>query len=149
MRVRERSSFGIVFVTIIATIIVLGAGALSFYLFTQNQRLKKDLAEYAEMEEEYKEFKATSPQGVSGLNDAERILKEVSMLAELPQSEIPTMLPLADKDKEAIKTIEFFKKAAVGDYVLVYKEAKFAVLYRPTTYKIINMGPQTFSLGNK
>jgi hypothetical protein len=149
MRVRGQSSFGIILVTIIATVMVLGMGALSAYLFLQNRQLKNDIAEYAELEEKYKGLKAASPQGVSGLNDAERILKEVSMLAELPQGEIPTLLPISDKDKETIKTIEFFKKAAIGDYVLVYKEAKFAVLYRPSTYKIINMGPQTFSLGTR
>ena len=148
MRVRGYGSTGIIFITVIATVLTLASGAAAGYLFLQNRQLKQDIAEYGEMAEKYKDLKAASPQGASGLNDAERIIKEVSVLAELPQTEVPTLLPIGEKDKEAIKTIEFFKKAAIGDFVLVYKEAKFAVLYRSEpTYKIINMGPQTFSLG--
>jgi hypothetical protein len=148
MRVRERSNVGIILVTVIATALILGLAVAAGYLFWQNRQLKNDIASYAELEEKYKDLKASSPQGVGGLNDAEQIIREVGMLAELPQTEVPTLLPLGEKDKEAIKTIEFFKKAVPGDYVLVYKEAKFAVLYRHETYKIINMGPQTFSLGS-
>jgi hypothetical protein len=147
MRVRGKSHFSVIVLTVVTTAVVLGLSGIAGYLFLQNRQLKADIAAYSKLDAQYKDLKAASPQGVGGLNDAERIIKQVSLLAELPQNEIPTLIPIDSQEK--VKTIEFFKSAHPGDYVLVYPQAKFAVLYRPSTYKIINMGPQTFTIGSK
>ncbi len=146
MRVRGRSSIGIIMFTVLATATIIGASASAVYLFMQNRQLKQDLADYTELKEDYNDLKATSPRFAGGLNDTERLLKQVGMLVELP-AEVPTLIPIDDREK--VKTIEFFKNAQTGDVVLVYAQAKFAVLYRPTAYKVIMMGPQTFTLGTR
>lgn len=46
-------------------------------------------------------------------------------------------------DKSALSGQEFFTRAENNDKVLIYKKAKLAVLYRPSTDKIINVGPIT------
>lgn len=147
MRVRGQNSIGIIIMTVLATVSIIALAGSTAYLFMQNRQLKHDLGDYAQLQEDFKDLKSMSPKYVGGLNDAESIVKQVSLLAELPQSEVPQLLPIDDKDK--VKTIDFFKTAQNGDYVLVYAQNKFAVLYRPSTYKIINMGPQTFSIGNR
>ncbi|HSE61689.1 MAG TPA: hypothetical protein VLA88_05340 [Candidatus Saccharimonadales bacterium] len=147
MRVRGQSNIGIIILTVLATVTIVALGASAVYLFMQNRDLKRQVSDFAETEKAFNDLKKTSPQYVGGLNGAENIIKQVSLMAELPQTEVPTMVPIDDREK--VKTIEFFKNAQNGDYVLVYQQNKFAVLYRPTTFKIINMGPQTFSLGNR
>ncbi|MBI1863270.1 LytR C-terminal domain-containing protein [Candidatus Microgenomates bacterium] len=42
-------------------------------------------------------------------------------------------------DKTALAGQEFFNKALNGDKVLIYKAAKLAILYRPSTDKIVNV----------
>lgn len=145
MRVRGKSSIGIIVLSIVVTIVIIGLAGAAGYLYWQNQRLQHDVAQYSDLEQKYNTLKAESPASVAGLNDAERIVKQVSLMAELPQNELPTLVPIDDKEK--VKGIDFFKNAQPGDYALVYQQNKIAVLYRPSTYKIINMGPQTFTVG--
>lgn len=67
------------------------------------------------------------------------VVERANKLMDLPQDETPTLATVLDKEK--IKDQEFFKKAENGDKVLVYTKAKKAVLYRPSTNKIIEVGP--------
>lgn len=67
------------------------------------------------------------------------VIAEVGKLAELPQGETPTMATVTNK--EALKNQTFFKDAEIGDKVLIYKIAKRAFLYRPSTNKIIAIAP--------
>jgi hypothetical protein len=145
MHVRGRTTIGVVIVSVVVTVIIIGLAAATGYLYWQNQQLRSNVAQYSDLKKKYDDLQAVSPQGVTGLNDAERVVKQLNLIAELPQNEIPTMIPIDDKEK--VKTVDFFKNAQPGDYVLVYPQTKFAVLYRPSTYKIINMGPQTFTVG--
>jgi hypothetical protein len=147
MRVRGKSSVGVIILSVVVTIIIVGLAAVAGYLYWQNRQLQSNVAQYSDIKKKYDELQAASPQGVTGLNDAERVVRQVNLMAELPQTEIPTLVPIDDKEK--VKTIDFFKNAQSGDYVLVYQQAKFAVLYRPSSFKIINMGPQTFTVGNR
>lgn len=62
----------------------------------------------------------------------------VSRHMSLPK-ESPSIARVSDRG--ALAAQEFFKKAENGDKVLIYKNAKLAVLYRPSTDKIINVGP--------
>jgi len=64
------------------------------------------------------------------------LVKEVGGFVQLPEGdEIPTVATVSDLT--VLKGQEFFARAAVGDKVLVYKNAKFAVLYRPNTKKVL------------
>lgn len=60
-------------------------------------------------------------------------------LMELPADETPTVATISDKEKLAGQV--FFKNAENGDILFAYTNAMKAILYRPTTNKIINVAP--------
>lgn len=63
---------------------------------------------------------------------------KVAKLIDLP-AETPTMATIDDLSK--LKDQTFYAKAKVGDVLLVYALAQKAILYRPSTNKIINVTP--------
>ncbi len=65
--------------------------------------------------------------------------KTLSKLMTLPTGETPSVATIIDKDK--LKDQAFFNNAANGDKVLIYTKAQKAIIYRPSTNKIINVGP--------
>ncbi len=66
------------------------------------------------------------------------LVDKVGQLILLP-NETPTVATVSDISK--LKNQEFFKNAQNGDKVLVFTQAKQAILYRPTINKIIQVGP--------
>lgn len=71
------------------------------------------------------------------------LLKKVTSIIELPENERPELRTVVDVGK--VKTNPFFEKAQNGDKLLIYVVSKKAFLYRPSTNKIINVGPITTS----
>ncbi len=69
------------------------------------------------------------------------ITKKIGKFMELPEGEEPTLATVSDREK--IKDQLFFAKAENGDKVLVYPIAKKAILYRPSTGKIIEVANLT------
>lgn len=67
------------------------------------------------------------------------LVTEVEKLIELPTDEAPTIATVLAEDKVSKEL--FFKNAKVGDKLLAYLKAKKAVLYRPSTNKIIEVAP--------
>ena len=61
----------------------------------------------------------------------------------LPTGESPNVATIIDKDK--LKDQAFFNNAENGDKVLIYTKAQKAIIYRPSTNKIINVGPITLN----
>ncbi len=57
----------------------------------------------------------------------------------LPNGETPTIATVSDP--EALKDQVFFVDAQKGDKVLIYSNAKKAILYRPGDDKIITIAP--------
>jgi hypothetical protein len=71
--------------------------------------------------------------------DTEALIAKVGQLILLPTNENPTIATVADLSK--LQGQPFFAQAQVGDKVLIYTNAKKAILYRPSTNKIIEIAP--------
>ncbi len=57
----------------------------------------------------------------------------------LPSDELPTIATVTDPEK--LKGQAFFSKAKTGDKVLIFTNAKEAILYSPSLDKIISVAP--------
>jgi len=70
--------------------------------------------------------------------EANALLTQVGKLMELP-NETPTIATVSDVTK--LKNQAFFSDAKNGDKVLIYVQAKKAILFRPSENKIIDVAP--------
>lgn len=77
-------------------------------------------------------------QSVATQNETQDLISALSKFTDLPQEQ-PTIATVTDKEK--LKQYPFFAKAEIGDKVLIFNEAKKAYLYRPSTAKLIEVGP--------
>lgn len=66
------------------------------------------------------------------------VTEEVGKLISLPEGEAPTITTVTDLDR--VKDQPFFVKAEYGDKVLIYTQAKKAILYRPSNNKVVDVG---------
>jgi len=99
--------------------LLLAAGAI-VYLSFQIMELKKNPQQVAQQE-------------------VQELVTKVSQLIVLPEGETPTIATVSDPEK--LKDQPFFSKAQKGDKVLIYTNAKKAILYSPTTNKIVEVAP--------
>ncbi len=67
------------------------------------------------------------------------IIEVISQLMDLPEDETPTLATVSDKEK--LKDQQFFAKAENGDKVLMYNTSLKAILYRPSTKRVIEVAP--------
>jgi hypothetical protein len=85
---------------------------------------------------------------LSGQEQASTILKKVAALIQLPTDESPTMATI--NDAAAAKKVQpFLTNAENGDVLIVYPNAKTALLYRPSTNKLIAVGPVNLDSGGQ
>lgn len=110
------------FIVIIALLIAIG---LAVYFYSQVIQLKKN------------------PQAIAQ-QEVQRLVEQVSQLIVLPEGETPTIATVSDPEK--LKDQPFFAKAQKGDRVLIYTNAKKAILYSPTANKIVEVAP--INIGN-
>ncbi len=113
----------IIFIISIIAILALG---LAGYFFYQLYVLKQN------------------PQATTQKETADLVAK-VSKLIVLPTGETPTIATVSDP--EALKDQVFFAQAQKGDKVLIYAEAKKAILYSVTLNKILEVAP--LNIGDK
>lgn len=102
---------------VLALLAVGGAGA-GIYYYTQYQMMVK---------------RANDPSA-----EARDVLMKVGKLIDLPQGEEPTIATV--KDAEQIKSQPFFSKAQNGYRVILYTNARMAILFDEKNNKIINVG---------
>jgi len=112
---------------IIVLVAILAAGVFAAYKYGYKPYLdRKNTASAAPMTE------ATSSDPAIQLADT------IGKTIDLP-SETPLLVTVQDASK--VSANPFFAKTQSGDQVLYYQSAKIAVLYRPSTKKVINYSP--------
>lgn len=89
--------------------------------------------------------KANSSTVAVNPDEVSRLLEEISNIYDLPIGETPTVATVTDVDK--LKDQPFFEKAKNGDKVIIYNQAKKAILYDPVSRKILEIAPLSGSLG--
>lgn len=89
-----------------------------------------------------------APPAKNEADEVASLTKTLGAMMELPEGETPTLATVTDRDKLAEQP--FFQKAENGDKVLIYTATGRAILYRPSTGKIVdvttvnvNPAPQT------
>lgn len=104
---------------ILAVALIIAVG-LAGYFYWEVMQLKKN------------------PQQASQ-KEVQELVAKVSQLIVLPEGETPTVATVSDPEK--LKDQAFFTKAQKGDKVLIYTNAKKAILYSPTANKIVEVAP--------
>ena len=103
---------------IIAVILILGG--TSCYFCYQFIKIKQD------------------PQKVAK-EEIKNLLAQISQIIVLPEGEEPTVATVTDPER--LRDQPFFAKAKKGDKVLIYTNAKKAILYDPQNNKIVEVAP--------
>ena len=106
--------------TIVLVVLLLASIASTAYLYNQVKSLKANP-------------EAKSQEEVAAL------VAKVGTLIVLPEGETPTVATVNDPEK--LKEQPFFAKAKQGDKVLIYTNAKKAILYDPIANKIVEVAP--------
>ena len=71
--------------------------------------------------------------------DQQKVIDKVGALMELPKDEKPSIATVSDKEK--LKEQAFFKSAENGDTLLIYTNAKKAILFRDSSNKVVEVAP--------
>ncbi|OGC98042.1 hypothetical protein A2634_02650 [Candidatus Amesbacteria bacterium RIFCSPHIGHO2_01_FULL_48_32] len=109
----------------IGIFILLGAIGAAYYFYQQ----------YRSTQDELKRLRSISVNTTA--IDQQKILSDISKIIDLPTDEEPTIASVNDKSKLANQP--FFARAENQDVILVYSNAKKAILYRPSLNKIIEV----------
>lgn len=86
----------------------------------------------------YTEYKKVTEVRIPAV-EVEALVASISEHFELPAGETPTLATVTDREK--LSGQDFFAGAQNGDKVLLYQEGRKAILYRPSTGKIVNVAP--------
>ncbi len=131
---------------ILPVLIIVGALGYGGFRISQYRKATKDLGSQLNAKtEELNKLKtalvANPAETVQKVQAEENkvTLEAVSKLYTLPENETPTIASVQDKSKLADQP--FFKDAENGDMLIVYEKSGIAVLYRPSTNKLVKVGP--------
>ena len=69
--------------------------------------------------------------------ELKQLVADVGKVMVLPEDETPTTATVTDPEK--LKDQPFFAHAQVGDKVLIYQKTNKAILWRPSTHKVIEV----------
>lgn len=84
----------------------------------------------------YYQYQNTKP-GAIEAKEVASLMDTLGSMIYLPEGEEPTLATVTDKEKLAEQS--FFQKAENGDKVLIYSGSGRAILYRPSTKKIVDV----------
>jgi hypothetical protein len=109
---------------LLAFILFAGAACSAYYFYAQYQKTRQELSSLK------------SKVQTNSQSDYTKIVDAVGKLMELPQS-TPTVSII--KDIASFKGQPFFDQAKNDDVLLIYSDTKKAILYRPSSNKIIDI----------
>lgn len=110
---------------LILALLAVGGGGAGVYYFDKYQKEVK---------------KVSNPK-----EDVKVLLEKVGKLIDLPTGEEPTIATVTNADQ--ITAQPFFAKAKNGDRVIIYTNARMAILFDETAGKIMNVG--TINMGTQ
>jgi len=119
LRIMKKVNFKKILIILVVAIAVVAAVGC-WYFYSQYQTLKSD-------------------PNVEAQAEAKSLTATIGKFMELPSDETPTVATILDKDK--LKDQPFFKMAENGDKLLAYTKAMKAILFRPSTNKVIEVAP--------
>lgn len=124
------------------TIIALAAAAVialaaAVFFYVQTRQAAKQLLGIRQQQNQLKTLPSNSVD--SAASELRNLVEAVGRLIILPDNEQPTIATVTDLEK--LKGQAFFASAQAGDKVLIYANAKKAILYRPDGNKIIELAP--------
>lgn len=120
----KKSKFNKTYVVIAVLVLLLAGGG--YVAYSQYDELKQENQRLSDPQE-------------AARSETERIKGEIAALIEVPSDEEPTIATVVDPDKLGDQA--FFANAQKDDRVVIYGQAKKAILYRPSTKKIIEVAP--------
>lgn len=88
----------------------------------------------------------TNPQAAAE-NEVQKLVQQVGRLIVLPSDETPTVATVSDPEK--LKNQPFFANAKAGYKVLIYTNAKKAILYDFVNNKIVEVAPLNIGSHNQ
>ncbi len=112
---------------VLSTLALLVVGGTAYFFYSQSRALKSEVDKLKNQ--------STSTQA----EENKKLVSQVGTLMSLPESEDPTIATITDREK--LKDQNFFAKSENGDRVLIYPQARKAILFRPSTNKIIEVAP--------
>ncbi len=118
---------------LVALILIVGLAAAGGYYYNKYNNSQKEVK------------RLSNPQEAAKTQVSEAVAK-IGQLVDLPSGETPTLATVTDPSR--LKDQAFFANARVGDQVLIYTQAKKAILYRPSTNKIIEIAPVNIGSSN-
>lgn len=116
---------------VVLAVVVLAVLAAAAFLGVRYMQAQKEIQ------------RLSNPQEASRA-EADKLKADVGKLLELPADETPTVATVVDASK--LKEQPFFAKSENGDKVLIFSQSRKAILYRPSTNKVIEVAP--INLGN-
>jgi hypothetical protein len=119
-------------VTGLLALAVVGLGFYSFSLMSAKKDVETKLAA------------ANANPQLLVQKQTDALIANVAKLMTLPAGETPTVANVSDATKAKAQSA-FFANAQNGDRVLMYAKAGEAILYRPSTNKVILVAPLTFN----
>lgn len=113
--------------------IIIALVAACGYMVYDRSKLTKEVNKLSQSQE-----RQVSPE-----DEAKQLASEVGKLIDLPSDEVPTIATVTDASK--VQDKPFFAKAQNGDKVLLYAKSSKAVLYRPSTQKLVEVSALNLS----
>ena len=121
-------------ITLIIFVVTGSAGYFGYLYFETKDDLDQANGQLAQAKKDIERL--TNPEEAA--KEEVRVLTEkVAMLVDVPKGETPTLATVNDPAK--LKEQAFFTDAQGGDKVLVFVQAKRAILYRPSTGKVVQV----------